>query len=259
MEKLDSKELEATRRYIQDIALVLGKVQQLFLPPHPNDWQKGLEVNEFGLSTPELPGTGTRVSIDFKRGDVSNGQTAWKLGDYTATELLDELGNWAMATGAKTKPEAPKFSEVKRENYDSAQASRIGEMLPWASAQLATLQPILLTGVVSPILLYPHHFDLSLVWFPIRRNEADTGETRQVGFGFSFGDEYISEAYFYTTAWPEPKTFPDTVLPEPAYWQKKGFSGAVLKYNDSVGPAGEQTVRNFLMAAAEGGRNAFGA
>lgn len=260
MEALDFKELTPTKDYLQDIAKVVGKVQQLFVPVHPSDWHKGLKVTENGLETQPLTKDGVKVIMDLKRGDISNGQTAWKLGDYTAEEMLDELGRWAHAEGAASLPEKPELENTDPADYDAIQAGHILEAAAWSTQQLISLEPILLTGVTSPVLLYPHHFDLSLVWFPLRNEETDTQETRQVGFGFSFGDEHIKDAYFYVTAWPEQESFKDTPLPSPAYWQKSGFSGAVIKLNDILRTdSPEQTLKSFLEATAEGGRDAFGA
>ncbi|HVA11241.1 MAG TPA: DUF5996 family protein, partial [Candidatus Dormibacteraeota bacterium] len=78
-------------------------------------------------------------------------------------------------------------------------------------------------GLTSPVLLYPHHFDLSLVWFP-------HDDERQLAIGFSTGDQTIAEPYLYLTAYPEPPGFTKLAVPEGAYWQSDGFSGAILPY-----------------------------
>jgi hypothetical protein len=76
---------------------------------------------------------------------------------------------------------------------------------------------------VSPILLYPHHFDLALTWFP-------WNDERQMTVGFSTGDEAVAEPYIYLSAYPEPASFGGLALPAGAHWQSAGFSGAVLPY-----------------------------
>ena len=87
----------------------------------------------------------------------------------------------------------------------------------------------------SPVQLFPHHFDLALSWFSGRQvpgqdpaNEDWSNE--QMTFGFSTGDESVPEPYFYATAYPEPEGFVGSTLPEKAYWNELGFSGAVLPY-----------------------------
>ena len=47
-----------------------------------------------------------------------------------------------------------------------------------------------------------------------------------------FGDQSITEPYFYITAYPQPEALPQTTLPGSARWISDGFSGAVLLYRD---------------------------
>ena len=91
----------------------------------------------------------------------------------------------------------------------------------------------------SPIQLWPHHFDLSMIWLPgdkvpgIDVTDEESAD-KQVNFGFTFGDAGIAEPYFYVTAYPLPEHLPGLELPEPAKWHSEGFSGAVLHYGDLV-------------------------
>lgn len=254
------EELDKTRDYVQDVAKSVGKIQQCFLPVNPDDWHKGFEIVEGGLITPKLNEAGQQISIDLLRGEVSNGQTSWKLGQFSAQEIFNELRIWAKNTGAKKDPPLPDFAQGKKEDYNSVQSHWLADMLGWGSSQLKQVEKVLLTGVTSPILLYPHHFDLSLVWFLLRDNADDLQEKSQVGLGFSFGDEYINEPYFYGTAWPEPTGFTKNQLSQPAYWNKDGFSGGVLKYGDLVAlKEPEQNVLNFLESIAAAAKDGFGA
>ena len=87
----------------------------------------------------------------------------------------------------------------------------------------------------SPIQVWPHHFDLSMLWLPgekIEGQDPDDEEysDKQMNFGFTFGDEGIPEPYFYVTAYPLPDAFADMKLPAGTHWQTEGFNGAVLLY-----------------------------
>ncbi len=91
----------------------------------------------------------------------------------------------------------------------------------------------------SPIQLWPHHFDLSMLWLPgekIEGQDPDNEEysDKQMNFGFTFGDEGIPEPYFYVTAYPLPDGFPSLELPTGTEWQTEGFSGAVLLYKTLI-------------------------
>jgi len=222
--KLASKDLGSTRDYMREIALVLGSLQRAFLPKHPRDWQHGLEVTMRGLSTQAftVAGAEMRAVLDLVRNKVRIGSDKWPLQDYDGPELFKEVQVWLQSKGVDVELEEPKFANGNRQ-FDAPQATAYAEALWWVEAQFRDLKSKLGEGVTSPILLYPHHFDLSLVWFP-------HDDKRQLGLGFSTGDETIAEPYLYLTAYPAPTSFMDIELPEGAHWQKDGFSGAILPY-----------------------------
>lgn len=88
----------------------------------------------------------------------------------------------------------------------------------------------------SPVHLFPHHFDLALSWFsgrqvPGQEAKGEEWSDEQMTFGFATGDEVIPEPYFYATAYPEPEGFVSSRLPDRAYWNQAGFSGAMLPYS----------------------------
>jgi hypothetical protein len=112
---------------------------------------------------------------------------------------------------------------IRTTGYDAAQAKAYLEALSWMSQQFQVIKSGISGGLTAPVLLYPHHFDLSLVWFP-------WDDERQLALGWSTGDETIRRPYIYVTAWPEPEGFAGLPLPDGAYWQKAGFSGAILPY-----------------------------
>ncbi|HXR50136.1 MAG TPA: DUF5996 family protein [Verrucomicrobiae bacterium] len=223
---LSLRELQPTRDYLQDVAKVLGKLQQAFLPVESHDWQRGLVVNMRGLSTQPfmVASQETRASIDLVKHKVRLDGSKWLLEDYSAQEMMNNVRAWLESRGLQVHIEEPEFSE-STPHFDSSQADKYATALWWMDQQLQALKTDLKTGLVSPVLLYPHHFDLSLTWFP----ESDE---RQLTVGWSTGDATIAEPYVYVTAYPEPEGFTDQQLPAPAYWNEKDFSAAILLYRD---------------------------
>jgi hypothetical protein len=87
----------------------------------------------------------------------------------------------------------------------------------------------------SPVQLWPHHFDLALLWLSGRLvpdQDPDDPEyaDEQMNFGFVTGDESIVDPYFYATAYPTPAEFTAQPLPDGAYWHTAGWTGAILPY-----------------------------
>ena len=91
----------------------------------------------------------------------------------------------------------------------------------------------------SPVQLWPHHFDLAMLWLPggkvPGKDPADEEHAdQQMNFGFTFGDEGIPEPYFYITAYPLPDAFPNLELPAGTAWHAEGFNGAALPYRSLI-------------------------
>ncbi len=218
------KDLVPTRDYVQAVALTLSALQRAFLPKNPRDWQYGLEVNVRGLVTQPfmVNGEPVQASLDFVRQKVRLGGSAWPLNEYAATEIFNNIQVWLDSHGAPVKLQQPKLT-THAQHFDSHQLELYADALWWMEKQFRLVKTSLHEGLTSPILLYPHHFDLSLVWFP-------HSDDQQLAIGFSSGDEAIAEPYLYFTAYPELADFKKLVVPQPATLHTTGFNGVVLTY-----------------------------
>jgi hypothetical protein len=108
----------------------------------------------------------------------------------------------------------------------------------------------------SPVLAWPHHFDMATL---ITTSEHDDPEkASSVGVGFAPGDDAYAEPYFYVTPWPYPAISDLPPLPGEGGWHTEGWVGAVLSGTELVGVGGgvdqERAARGFLSAAVEAGR-----
>ena len=110
----------------------------------------------------------------------------------------------------------------------------MGQVLRSVAAEMETFR----AGIreeTSPIQLWPHHFDLSMIWLPGEKiagqdpNDEEYSD-KQMNFGFAFGDDGIPEPYFYVTAYPTPDAMAAIRLPAGSEWRTDGFNGAVLTY-----------------------------
>jgi hypothetical protein len=83
----------------------------------------------------------------------------------------------------------------------------------------------------------------------------ENAAAEQMTFGFATGNATLPDPYFYATAYPMPDNLTERPLPDPAFWQRKGFTGAVLLY-EGVQTAVDPTAKllEFLQAAYEAGR-----
>ncbi|MBM3526466.1 MAG: hypothetical protein FJX62_00095 [Alphaproteobacteria bacterium] len=93
-----------------------------------------------------------------------------------------------------------------------------------------------------PVRCWPHHFDLDCL--------VDLGRGRTMGLGFSPGDEYCDEPYFYTSMWPEPPIPKLPLLPQPGHWHTYKFLAALAPAHKIYAAHDQgEYVRTFLDAA----------
>lgn len=223
--ELHYENLLPSRNYLQNICLVMGAVQRAFLPPNEHEWQHGLKVNSRGIMTQEFIAGDQpiRLSLDLVAHKLRLGETNWLLEDYAAPELLKNIKVWFQSRGIEMVLEEPEFISGKSV-FSIEQAEAFSNALWWFERQFSAIKSSRIDGLTSPVLLYPHHFDLAMTWFPY-------DDERQLSIGFSTGDEAVTEPYVYLTAYPEPAAFHETGLNGGAYWQTKDFRGAVLPYS----------------------------
>ncbi len=206
---LITEDLIPTRNYVQDVAKVLGSLQRAYIEPNDHDWHHGLTVSMRGISTQQMiiAGQPIRATIDLVKHKVRLGNTNWLLEEFAAPEILNNIKVWLVAHGQSAELEQPEFTSDIRQ-FDGIQAARYAETLWWLEQRFKNIKNDLNGGLTSPILLYPHHFDLAFSWFP-------HDDDQQLTMGFSTGDESVRDPYLYITAYPEPA----------------GFSGAILAYS----------------------------
>jgi hypothetical protein len=201
------------------------------------------------------------------RGEIAGGDSfSQSLGKQTAGALTDDVTSFLLGGGVgqkfvpDTSPDdghGPVGGEVKA-GYSATIASDFAAAWRAISSAFTDFR----AGIpeeTSPIMIWPGHFDLAMMWLPGEKipdqDPADEEYSdKQMNFGFSFGDEGIPEPYFYVTAYPLPDVFPGLDLPAGATWHTEGFNGAVLRYETLLttpNPHGELVgLWNLLASAA---------
>jgi hypothetical protein len=82
---------------------------------------------------------------------------------------------------------------------------------------------------MTPLVVWPHGFDLSFLWF--RGNDLDEHSQPHMNFGFSPGSEGFPRPYLYSYAWPALSDLTSRPLLAPARWFNGSWKGAVVDYD----------------------------
>lgn len=233
-------------------ARLLGVIQQLTQPPQPAYLELGLELTPRGLVSGELP-EGGRILLDFAAGSLVSSapnapNTIFPLNGTTQAKVFEalfaDLSQTALA--AQLPPGEDLFERVsagvraRGGRYKPLQKQRVMDDTPVAidpevaRQYLNSLQVVFdgiarfrarLSGLQIPLLVWPDHFDLSMLWF----SGTEINESQpHLNFGFAPDSPGLEFPYLYAYAYPYPDRYQPPELPEGAVWHTQGWTGAVL-------------------------------
>lgn len=255
---LSSPGWQPTRDTIHSYARVLGTVRRALTPKRRHWSHISLRMTSTGFTTtPILAGRMTlELVLDLTHHQLvltTSRGVEWRqpvCGQSPARFGETLLGTLAYL-GVQPEVDRSRFSDDQIGAYDPRAAERLWQVFSQIDAVFRQFQGQL-RGETSPVQLWPHHFDLALLWFSSRivpgADPADEDSAdEQMNFGFVTGDASVAEPYFYVTAYPLPDQLPGVALPEGTVWHSEGWQGAILTYAsllESTDPA--KTLLAFL-------------
>jgi len=246
--ELPAEAIHATRESLHAYARVLGAWLSHCRPRRKHWWHASLRPTLNGLGTGvvhgpldfelELDLAASVLHVRTSPADGTGGLFAIALHGQSAAELAADIATFLRARGLPgalvPEPGGDAASGAPHPDYSRERAGAMASALGTVSAAMSVLR----AGIpeeTSPIQLWPHHFDLSMLWLPGAKipGEDPADEERsdtQMNFGFAFGDATVPEPYVYVTAYPSPDALAETPLPPGAAWLSEGFTGAVLPW-----------------------------
>ena len=241
---LDPYVITGTRDALHAYARVVGAWLKTCQPKRKHWWHASLRPSLSGLSSGVIhAGVDIELELNFiesqLKGRSSVGeQMTESLHGQSPLELASSIQKFMVAAGVSSDC-VPELNEVDSEElagFNPEYAFKLGRTFNTVSAALKQFRAQI-REETSPIQVWPHHFDMSMLWLPgskIAGQDPDNEEyaDKQMNFGFTFGDETIPEPYFYVTAYPLPEAMADLSLPAGTTWVSEGFNGAVLRYTD---------------------------
>ena len=95
-----------------------------------------------------------------------------------------------------------------------------------------------------PVRVWPHHFDLDTL--------VTIAPGRTAGIGFSPGDDFYNEPYFYVSLYPGPDVAALPTLPAIGHWHATPFTAAIARARRIVEAEDQKrAVEAFLRTAVE--------
>lgn len=134
-------------------------------------------------------------------------------------------------------------------NFGKAEAERQELSRYYANTRLVLQEIVANVEDASPIHIWPHHFDMAtLIFMPIQKR----GEPITIGVGFSPGDNYYTEPYWYVSPYPYPDSENLPFLEGDGFWHTQEWLGAVLtasRLTQDSSEAQVKQVKSFLESA----------
>ena len=241
---IDAEAIANTRAALHAYAQILGHCLKASRPKRKHWWHASLRPSLSGLTTGII-----HADIDFEltldlRSNLLQLRTASgeahdePLTGQPVYQLADTVIDFLISTGAKRSLAADlqldRDTASRFEGYSDEQANLIGRVFGDVAALMTEFRAEIVQES-SPIQIWPHHFDMSLLWLPGEKipGQDPTNEEysdKQMNYGFVLGDEGIPEPYFYVTAYPLPEKLAQVELPPGVRWETTAFNGALLTY-----------------------------
>ena len=248
--ELDASAIAPTRDALHAYALVIGDYPASMRTRRKHWWHISLRPSLEGMTTGvircaprDAKATDFELIIDTEKSMVRmRSADEEKFDEALRGQPVRDLAsriNRFLADHGVDSGSLPTFSpehDKPMENFSADVIAQLGAAWRAISAAKEEFK----AGIAeetSPVMLWPHHFDLAMMWLPgekiFGQDPADEEQSdKQMNFGFTFGDGGIPEPYFYVTAYPLPDGFPGLTLPTGTAWHSEGFNGAVLPYRE---------------------------
>ncbi len=248
-----------TARALHQAAELVGPLHKALLEPRKNYLHLPMHVRPWGLESQPFPNGGV-VQVDFREAqlrylDGGGKADRFSLGDHTQAGLLEALLATLRKNGLAEALDRG-AGEVDKEEFrhTEALAPNREEAARYADVQYRLFTGLArfrarLEGAMSPLIVWPHHMDLSTLWFHPSNPDMDEGQ-KHLNFGFApFTAGQYELPYLYAYAYPYPETFEAPPVPAPAFWHQEGWRGVVVRYEDLIGAADPEAMVETLSGA----------
>lgn len=223
---------ENTRDALHQIAQVAGAIRVAGSDRLPNDLQFSLDVTATGISTTRMR-CGCELHFDFE-----TLQLKFLRGDCVVF-CLDVVGQSQITLfrrllacfadcGCAIQPARKHITGETAFEIDRDLAQSYALALNAAFTALARFRAKL-RGFMTPLVLWPHHFDLAFIWFPTE--QTDEQRDPQIAYGFAPFSPGLDRPYFYAYAWSEATGYLDLPPIAPAQAMREGYIGLYIGYD----------------------------
>ncbi len=242
---VDARRLKDARLQAHDAVQWLARAARAYIPPQRDDghtslqWKDGLDGF---ITQPFADGARLSLQINTLTLALHDGAEATRIRSLSLAGRSDtQARGWlgkqltlrsldAQALDAPSPYQIPESAVARGASYEfTGSADALMELAAWyanAAFLLGRVQVQMIGRKLAaqPVRCWPHHFDLATLTMLPMRNPDTAG---YIGVGFSPGDEYYDEPYFYVSVYPEPDRAALPMLPAMGHWHTHDFTAGV--------------------------------
>jgi Family of unknown function (DUF5996) len=188
---------------LHQAAQILNAARLASLPPMPNALRHSLRPIPTGATSGPL-GQGVALTLDYAQGTIliqpgdDREIMPVSLNGSSQESLFNTVFAGLAQTGHPIDADRSKITHRDPFDLDLTQAKLYAEV-QWRMFQMLAVVKASMFGPQNPLVLWPHGFDLSTLWFVDGMvEEADA----HLNFGFSPGTSDVGQPYVYFYAYP---------------------------------------------------------
>lgn len=233
---------KTTRDALHAYSQIVGAVRAKLTPSQKHWWHLGLLPTLRGVSTGTIwqNSIAFNIELDMRQSVVTlsfqnGGESILPLTGQSNTDLWCNLHEELSKKDIEVTIDKAVLKETEYPQYSALDAQDLAEVFDRVAMTLEAFKAEQ-REETGPITLWPHHFDIAMLWFSGNRVDGidpddEENADEQMNFGFITEGAGISGPYFYATAYPLPKELPAMKQPKGAHWHSKEWEGAVMPYS----------------------------
>lgn len=223
---------ETTRSTLHQVTQIIGAIRVASSPELENDLQYSVSYTGSGVSTTEL-NVGGELMFDFATFTLHYIHSDGKkfeidASGYTQKTLMDALIDKLKSFGIEFEPSMKHITHDTPLEIDKSLAEDYVEVLAVFYTALARFRAKL-SGFMTPIVMWPHHFDMSFIWFAT--NQTNEHEDPHLAIGFAPFSDGVERPYLYGYGWSKETGYVDVEVQPPAQAITDAYTGLYAEYD----------------------------
>jgi hypothetical protein len=223
---------EATRDALHQVAQIVGAIRVASSDALANDLHYSIAVTQSGVSTTEL-NIGGEVKFDFAQFTLTYHRSA---GDgftidatyYNQKSLMQAVLDEFTKLDIHIEPSMKHITHDNPFEIDKSLAQDYVTVMDELYTALARFRAKL-GGVMTPIVIWPHHFDMAFIWFATEN--MDEHKAPHLAIGFAPFSDGIERPYIYGYGWSEETGYVQVELDTPAQAITDSYTGLYADYD----------------------------